>query len=343
MNGAGIFETERAFQAVVGGVVLFVVVATLFGAGVASADDGTVERTTTAVQEEEPWIHVNASDAQGQAGDIVAVDITVEELKDDREEEAALGYNILLNYDQDVIKFVEAESVAFDNVTVYQDPPVGTEYETEPENSGEYGVLRLADMETDTEATPTFTAVRVRFELVGDPGDQTTIEIPGKTEDGEELSGVSRNPLQGWPATFGSGTVTILEAQAETGTVSGTVTDDSGSPISGASVRVGGSEVTTGSDGTYELEVQSGSYELQVSADGYDGTSTQVEVSDGQNVTADATLVAQETPAESDDDESGNSQLTTIGQAVGFGTIVAGLLALAVAVVARFTSVLPTD
>lgn len=334
MNGAGIVRSERALQVVTGGVVLFVSVALLLGVGPAAGADGTgaMEKTTTITQEE-PWIHINASDAQGQQGDVIAVDIRVEELLEDREEESALGYNLLLNYDRDVLEFVEAESVAFDNVSVYQDPPIGTKYETEPENSGEYGVVRLADMEQDTEATPPFTAVRVRFKLVGDPGDQTQVELPLESEEGEELGGVARIPTSGWPATSGSGTVTILEEQTPSGTVSGTVTDEDGNPIEGASVRVGGTEATTDADGSYELEVQEGSYELKIGADGYQDVTNDIEVTGDETATADATLTETE-------DETSSSQLALVGQVVGLGGLVAGGLLMIVGLIVRARSVL---
>lgn len=345
MQPGMIFEIGGKSQRklITGGLILavLVVVGSLGVAPALATPDSTVTATETSVGDaavqEDPWVNVNVSDVQGQQGDTVTVVVEVEELLEDREEENALGYNLLFDYDTDVIEFVEAEPTVFNATEVYQDPPTGTGFD--PEVSGEYGVLRVADMDAATEAAPPFTAVRLRFRLVGDPGDETTIEIPSETDDGEELGGVSRNPREGWPATFESGTVRILEEQAEVGTISGTVTDENGDPIEGATVLAGGTEATTDSDGSYELEVETGSYDLRVSADGYQEDTTQVEVEAETTATQDAELAVEETT--DDDPESGYSDtVTLLGQGVGLIAVAAAAVLSLVAIVVRYTTAL---
>ena len=58
------------------------------------------------------------------------------------------------------------------------------------------------------------------------------------------------------------------------GTISGRVTDSStGDPISGATVTINGISVSTGTDGTYSIELPPGTYTVTVSMDGYDDSS----------------------------------------------------------------------
>jgi hypothetical protein len=323
--------------------VLVVVMSSGAAPALATTDGGVTAAATavgdTAVTQEDPWININVSDAQGQQGDTVTVTVEVEELLEDRDEENALGYNLLFAYDTEVIEFVEAEATVFNATEVYQDPPTGSGFD--PENSGEYGVLRVADMDAATEAAPPFTAVKLRFELVGDPGDETTLEIPAETDGGEELGGVSRNPRQGWPATFESGTVRILEEQAEVGTISGTVTDENGEVVEGAEVRASGTEATTNSDGIYELEVQTGSHELTVSADGYQGESTQVQVEADTTTTQDVELAVAETTDDESEDESGYGEtITLLGQGVGLLAVALGVILGIVSAAVRYTDVL---
>jgi hypothetical protein len=326
-----------------GGLVFAVLVVVSIGAvPVIGISDGAVTAEAsvgTVVTQEDPWININVSDAQGQQGDTVTVVVEVEELLEDRDEENALGYNLLFDYDTDVIEFVEAEATVFNATEVYQNPPTGTGFD--PESSGEYGVLRVADMDAATEATPPFTTVKLRFKLIGEPGDETTIELPAKTDDGQELGGVSRNPRQGWPATYESGTVRILEEQAEVGTISGTVTDENGDPVEGATVLAGGTEVTTASDGTYELEVETGTYDLRVSADGYQEASTQVQVEAEATTTQDVELAVEETTDDEDEAGSGYGEtLTLVGQGIGLIAVALAVVLGIVSIVVRYTDVL---
>lgn len=348
MQLGAILETGgKSRRKLLTGSIVFTALVVVVGSGAAPAlattdTGGTAAETSvgdTAVTQEDPWVHVNLSDAQGQQGDTVTVTVEVEELLEDREEENALGYNLLFDYDTDVIEFVEAESTVFNATEVYQDPPTGTGFD--PDSSGEYGILRVADMDAATEEAPPFTAVKLRFRLVGEPGDETTIEIQAEADDGEELGGVSRNPREGWPATFESGTVRILEEQAEVGTISGTVTAENGDPIEGATVLAGGTEVTTGSDGTYELEVQTGSYDLEVNADGYQEESTQVQVEADSATTEDVELAVAETTDDESGGESGYGEtITLLGQGVGLTAVVLAALLSVVSIVVRYTDVL---
>ncbi|HEY3505541.1 MAG TPA: carboxypeptidase regulatory-like domain-containing protein [Actinocatenispora sp.] len=78
------------------------------------------------------------------------------------------------------------------------------------------------------------------------------------------------------------------------GEVSGTVTDaGTGATIDGATVAVGDSQATTGTDGSYTLTVPPGTYDVTVSAYGYSSkTVGGVSVADGGSVTEDVALTA---------------------------------------------------
>lgn len=72
------------------------------------------------------------------------------------------------------------------------------------------------------------------------------------------------------------------EFEQTTGGVTGTVTDEAGEPIEGATVSVGSSQVQTGSDGAFTLEgVPTGTQELSVEADGYVAESVELDVTEG--------------------------------------------------------------
>lgn len=63
-----------------------------------------------------------------------------------------------------------------------------------------------------------------------------------------------------------------LEAETKTGKISGTVIDQDGEPVSGATVKLAGAEQveeSTGADGRFSSEVLSGAYSVAVSAEGY--------------------------------------------------------------------------
>jgi subtilisin family serine protease len=85
------------------------------------------------------------------------------------------------------------------------------------------------------------------------------------------------------------------------GSVSGTVTAESGGAISGATVSIPtlGLTSTTGGDGSFAFtEVPAGEQEVHVEADGYEPASQVVSVPDGGTVTADFTLTPLSPPSE---------------------------------------------
>ncbi|MFC4032612.1 carboxypeptidase regulatory-like domain-containing protein [Streptomyces polygonati] len=98
----------------------------------------------------------------------------------------------------------------------------------------------------------------------------------------------------GYDGPTGLGTPDGLSAfrSGPHGQVSGTVTDSAtGSPVSGASVSVGGNVVHTGASGTYTLTVPAGTYDVTVDAFGYASKADQgVAVADGAALTEDFAL-----------------------------------------------------
>ncbi len=95
-------------------------------------------------------------------------------------------------------------------------------------------------------------------------------------------------------ATVTSNTTTTLDfaLTPANGTISGTVTDSStGDPIAGATVTANGVSVSTGTDGTYSIEVPPGTYDVTGSADGYeDSSKTGVTVVAGETTPVDFEL-----------------------------------------------------
>lgn len=75
--------------------------------------------------------------------------------------------------------------------------------------------------------------------------------------------------------------------------ISGTVTDkDTGDPVVVATVALNGENVTTASDGTYELNITTGSYTVKVSKDGYEDETTHVDATEEQTYTVDFSLAS---------------------------------------------------
>jgi outer membrane protein assembly factor BamB len=125
-----------------------------------------------------------------------------------------------------------------------------------------------------------------RYELAGLPPDEYTLEV----------------------SQFGFGTLTqtvrVLVAQAVTvdvelvvvqeGRVAGTVRDQAGTPLAGATVTISPTPlapVVTGPDGGYAFDaVAAGSYQIGVEADGYAGVEQPVTVVAGQTTGLDFTL-----------------------------------------------------
>ncbi len=87
--------------------------------------------------------------------------------------------------------------------------------------------------------------------------------------------------------------ITTAEQAADSGTVSGTVTDESGQPVAGATVAVQSERTTTDSDGSYELPgVSAGTQTLGVDAQGYEATTREVQVETDSRTRSDVSLTA---------------------------------------------------
>ena len=84
----------------------------------------------------------------------------------------------------------------------------------------------------------------------------------------------------------------ICYSQAQTGTVSGVVTDESGAPLGSATVVVSGKNKSALTDaaGTYSLTLVEGSYYLTVSYTGYTTSQKKVSISNGGSTTANFSL-----------------------------------------------------
>ena len=82
----------------------------------------------------------------------------------------------------------------------------------------------------------------------------------------------------------------MVDAQTSTGSISGTVTDESGSPISGVTVSLKSKKPkfkdsgATGSSGQFEFsDLSAGKYVLTVKKDGYSSVKKGVKLKAGQN------------------------------------------------------------
>jgi hypothetical protein len=81
--------------------------------------------------------------------------------------------------------------------------------------------------------------------------------------------------------------IQISSTVANVGTVTGKVTNNQGSPISGASVSSGGNGAITGADGGYTLQVPGGTSTLTAALAGYQNASESVTVTSGGSTQAD--------------------------------------------------------
>ena len=86
--------------------------------------------------------------------------------------------------------------------------------------------------------------------------------------------------------------IQISATAAAVGTITGTVTNTAGAPISGASVSSGGNGAITGADGGYTLQVPGGTSTITAALAGYQSASESVTVTAGQSTQA-ATLQIQ--------------------------------------------------
>ncbi|MFC4542851.1 carboxypeptidase regulatory-like domain-containing protein [Halosolutus amylolyticus] len=130
-----------------------------------------------------------------------------------------------------------------------------------------------------------------------DEADRIESNYPG--EDAERAAQALRDAadfVEEFQRDLSRASTDLLEVAAEppTGTVEGTATDESGEPIAGVTVSIGGEEVTTDRSGSYEFELIEDEYTLRGSTAGYvDGKET-VEVVGDRETTVDLTLEADE-------------------------------------------------
>ena len=84
----------------------------------------------------------------------------------------------------------------------------------------------------------------------------------------------------------------VIVSQAQTGRVSGTITDEAGEPLIGASILVVGTATgtATGTDGNYTLNVAAGQQTINVTYVGYTEIQQEVMVKAGETTTLDFTL-----------------------------------------------------
>ncbi len=85
--------------------------------------------------------------------------------------------------------------------------------------------------------------------------------------------------------TCGAHTVTTTFTLGTTAWITGTVVDEKGNPVAGATVTIKetGASVTTGSDGKFSLSAQPGTYTLVISKTGYKSTELTITVKTGEN------------------------------------------------------------
>lgn len=261
-----------------------------------TAEDGDTASLDAELEEAEAALHIDveADDSVAQ-NERITIPVHVEEGSagvPDEAEDGALGYNFLFDYDTDVLEFVGAESIVFEATESATDPPI-VDPDVDPEVSPEYGELRVLSMDAADSAFPPFTTVEVTFDVIGEEGDQTDLEIVPTTSDGEELSAVSHDPAYGaWPAIWDQGSVTVGDevVDDDRGTVAGAVTTEDGEPIEGAAVQAGSVSDETDEDGEYEFEISEGSYEMSVSHNEYNPATVDIDVEEDELTEQDVEL-----------------------------------------------------
>lgn len=284
-----------------------------------TAKDGESVTVDAQLQAADAAVEVDVgADGNYAQNERITVPIVVEEgsagVPDEASETGALGYNFLFNYSTDVLEFVSAESIAFEATQTDTDDLVISDID--PENSAEYGQLRVQSMDPADSAFPRFIAVNVTFDVVGDAGDQTDLKIVPQNEGGEALSGVSHTLDYVWPAVYDQGSVTVGDEQVsnDRGTVTGTVTDTEGNPIEGVKVAAGGVSAKTGADGTYEFEVSNGTYDLTASHKEYSEATVEIDVTKDQTTQQDIELEQRDVWIEvnATDAEGGQGAIVTV-------------------------------
>ena len=79
------------------------------------------------------------------------------------------------------------------------------------------------------------------------------------------------------------------------GSISGTVIDEAGEPVSGAMVQVAGQSVITDEDGKFSVaEVPAGKHQVTASKTGAGALTTECTIKKGTTITCDLVLIAQD-------------------------------------------------
>ncbi|MBO5569990.1 MAG: carboxypeptidase regulatory-like domain-containing protein [Clostridia bacterium] len=98
----------------------------------------------------------------------------------------------------------------------------------------------------------------------------------------------------------------VFEMEAETGTITGTVVDESGAALSGVTVTCGDKTVPTDSQGRFELEAPAGGVTVRFSKNGYSAEPITCEVS-GSGTTSLGSIRMKKTDEEEDDEIVGST------------------------------------
>uniref|UniRef100_UPI002610200A carboxypeptidase regulatory-like domain-containing protein n=1 Tax=Halorientalis sp. TaxID=1931229 RepID=UPI002610200A len=88
--------------------------------------------------------------------------------------------------------------------------------------------------------------------------------------------------------------ITLNPETVQNGTVAGTVTDDSGNALSGATVTAGSVTTTTAADGSYSLSIAPGDYQVTANADGFQSVSKSATVTESTTTTVDFSLTPED-------------------------------------------------
>ncbi|WP_247730088.1 S8 family serine peptidase [Halovivax limisalsi] len=122
------------------------------------------------------------------------------------------------------------------------------------------------------------------------------METAWKPDSWDPNDAMAYNPDTGRDTRYGTGIIDLYAAVEQAGgggaqgTIEGTVTDESGAAIEGATVSAGTSSTQTDSSGNYELTVSADTHTVTAEASGYESSSQSVTVGEEETVRADFTL-----------------------------------------------------
>jgi uncharacterized membrane protein len=242
-------------------------------------ENGTELEQSVSLESTGALVNINVTDASAGSGARVTVPVEVEDLRAGDKE--AFGYVLTIEYDPDVVEFLDAKQASGFEVTDINTEIVADDRVVVNSTGG------------TAKRTPPYTATKLGFKLVGAPGETATIEMVPE-RNGRQVSGVGKSVQTPWPATYESGTISITDESVETqtGTIEGQVTDKSGDPIEGLSVDAEGAlgSTKTDGDGQYSLTVENGSYDVSFSGEVYIDQTKSVTVDADETTTLDATL-----------------------------------------------------